>query len=60
MPVKTTAQLANTMQSVSLLSHNVRVAKKKKVKTKDIIGMGVGNVAGTSMIKSTGNIIETL
>ena len=50
-------ELATTMQSVALLGENVKLAKKKKVQVKDMVGVGIKNIIGTSLIKEQANII---
>lgn len=48
--------LVPTMQSVALLSHNLP-RKKKKGKKKGIIGQGVENIVGISLIGVTAKMI---
>ena len=60
MSYKTIANIIPTMQSLALVSHNVKVVKKKKKTTEDIIGLGVGNVVGVSMIKLNADLIGSL
>jgi len=48
------------MQSLALVSHNLKVVKKKKKTTKDMVELGVGNIVGTSMIKINADLISTL
>lgn len=55
-PVNDLLSLAQTGQALALVSHNVGTAKKKKIGTKDIVGLGVGNIVGTSMIRAQGSI----
>jgi len=57
MTAKDIAGLIPTMQSIALVSENVRVAKKKKVKTKDMMELGMKNIVGTSLIKVNADII---
>ena len=57
MTAKNIAGLIPTMQSIALVSENVRVAKKKKVSTKDMVGLGMTNIVGTSMIKINADLI---
>jgi len=60
MSYKTIANLIPTMQSVALVSHNLKKAKKKKQTTKDMIDLGVGNIVGISMIKVNADLIAGL
>ena len=59
MTIKSIASLANTMQAANLVSHNIKFAKKKS-STKDIVDMGVSNIIGISLIKTTGSLIDGL
>jgi len=54
------ANLIPTMQSLALVSHNLKVVKKKKKTTKDMVELGVGNIVGTSMIKINADLIAGL
>jgi len=60
MSYKTIAGLIPTLQSVALVSHNLKVVKKKKPTTKDMVDLGVTNIVGTSMIKINADLIGTL
>ena len=60
MTYQSIAGLIPTMQGVALVSHNVGVAKKKKITTGDMISLGVTNIVGTSLIKSQADIIAGL
>jgi len=51
------ANLIPTIQSVALVSHNLKVLKKKKKKAKDMIELGVTNIVGVSLIKANADII---
>lgn len=43
-----------TLQALALVGENVKVfKKKKKLKTKDIIGLGAKNIIGVNLIKIT-------
>ena len=55
--MKQILNLIPTLQATALLSENVRVAKKKKVDTKDLIGLGVKNIVGTEFIKLESSLI---
>ena len=60
MPTKTLMNLIPTIQSASLVSHNLKVVNKKKKTTKDMIGLGMTNIIGTSLIKAEANLIGEL
>jgi len=60
MSYKVIAGMIPTMQSLALVSHNLKVVKKKKQTTKDMVELGVGNVVGVSMIKINADLISTL
>jgi len=50
-----------TLQATALISHNVsKLSSKKKISTKDILGLGVTNVVGTSLIQATAGITSGL
>ena len=59
MTIKSIASLANTMQAANLVSHNIKFAKKKS-SAKDIVDMGITNIVGVSLIKTTGSLIHDL
>ena len=46
--------------SLGLVGHNIGVVKKKKVSAKDILSLGVTNIVGTSLIRSTAGITAGL
>ena len=52
--------LAQAGQALSLVGEGIRVSKKKKKSTKDIVGLGIKNVVGVSLIKTTGKIASGL
>jgi len=60
MSYKTIAGLIPTMQSVALVSHNLKVVKKKKKSTEDMVELGVGNIVGMEMIKLNAGLIAGL
>ena len=60
MMIQNIMNLIPTMQSVALLSENVRVAKKKKVSTKDLVGLGATNIVGIEFIKLESGLIAGL
>ena len=43
-------------QGLALTAHNLQVAKKKKITSGDILGLGVTNVVGVSLIKDTAGL----
>ena len=57
MSYKAIAGIIPTMQSVALVSHNLKTVKKKKTSAKDMVGLGVTNVVGVSMIKINADLI---
>ena len=48
-----------SIQATSLVSENLKVATKKK-STKEILGLGIKNIVGTSLIKTEADLISTL
>lgn len=56
MTYKKIVGLIPTIQSASLVSHNLKSMKKKQ-STKDMIDLGVTNIVGTSMIKINADLI---
>ena len=60
MPYKTIARLIPTIQATQLVGHNVKIATKKKTNVKDILGLGVTNIVGTSLIQAESQIIGGL
>ncbi len=60
MTIKQIASLIPTIQAAALVGENVRVAKKKKVGTKDLIGLGVKNIVGIEVIKLESGLIAGL
>ena len=60
MTTKQIMSLIPTIQAAALASENVKVAKKKEVKSKDLIGLGVKNVVGIEFIKLESSLIAGL
>jgi hypothetical protein len=60
MTYKAIANLIPTIQSASLVSHNLKSLNKKKTNTKDIVGLGLKNIVGTSLIKVNADLIGSL
>ena len=52
------ARLIPTIQAASLAGHNLKVVNKKNTSAKDIMGLGVTNIIGTSLIKTTADLVE--
>ena len=46
--------------SVAILSENVKFAKKKDIKSKDLIGLGLKNVVGIEFVKLESGLIAGL
>lgn len=47
-------------QSAALAVDNLGLIKKKKISSKDFLKQGVKNIVGISLIRSQGNIIQSL
>lgn len=60
MSYKAIAKLIPTLQAAALAGENLKVVKKKKIKTKDMIGMGTKNIVGISLIKINADLIGDL
>jgi hypothetical protein len=60
MSVKTIAGLIPIMSATALVGENVKVASKKKTTTKDIVGLGMMNIVGTSLIKTQAQMLSGL
>jgi len=60
MSYKDIAKLIPTLQASALAGENLKVVKKKKIKTKDMIGMGTKNIVGISLIKINADLIGDL
>jgi len=52
--------LIPTIQAAALASENVKVVKKKKVGTGDLIGLGAKNIVGIELIKLESGLIAGL
>lgn len=59
-PVKSILNVGLAAQSLALVGENVKLVKKKKVKTKDIVKTGVTNIVGISLLRSQAGIIQSL
>ena len=60
MPYKAIAGLIPTMQSISLVSYNVALAKKKNKTVGDFIKVGTGTIVGTELMRVNANFIGGL
>ena len=58
--VRSLINLAQAAQALALTTEGIRVAKKKKKTTKDILGLGVKNIVGISLIRTTGQVAGNL
>jgi hypothetical protein len=57
MTTKDIANLIPMTMSLALVADNVKtVTKKKPMKTKDMLGMGMKNIIGVSLIQSTAQL----
>jgi len=45
-------RIAPTMSALAMLGENVRVVKKKKKSTKDLVGLATTNIVGISLIRA--------
>ena len=57
---KALLDVARTAQAVALANENLKLTKKKKVTTKKIVGTGVKNIVGISLIKSQADLAALL
>ena len=60
MAIKELLKIAPTLQAASLAGHNLKVAQKKDKQVGDIVGLAVGNIVGTSLIKTQFDLIGAL
>jgi len=60
MTVRQIMNLVPIAHSIAILSENVKVAKKKKVKSKDLIGLGLKNVVGIEFVKLESGLIAAI
>lgn len=58
MATKDIMNLIPTVQAAALLNENVKVSTKKKLKTKEIVGLGVKNLVGVGLIKAEADLIN--
>lgn len=57
--MKNIMNLIPTMQSVALVNENLKATKKKQT-TKSMMGLGMKNIVGTSIIKIESDMIAGL
>lgn len=57
MTAKEIAQMIPSLQAIALVDENIKETKKKK---KDLVGLGVKNIVGTSLIRANAQIINDL
>lgn len=60
MALKDIMNIVPMVQSASLVNENAKFLNKKKVKTKDIVKLGMKNIVGVNLIKAESDIIGTL
>lgn len=48
-----------TIQAAALVGANLKKLKKKRMRTKDIVEMGVGNLVGAALIKESSDFINS-
>jgi hypothetical protein len=58
--VKPILQVGVAAQAIGLAGENIKFVKKKKKKTKDLLGLGITNIAGVSLLKAQSQIIGDL
>ena len=60
MVIKQIMNLVPTLQATALVGENVKVVKKKKVSTEDLVGLGAKNIVGIEFIKLESSLIAGL
>lgn len=60
MTTKDIMNLVPTMHSMALVGENMKVVNKKKKSSKDLIGLGMKNLVGATLIKSEADLIGLL
>lgn len=58
--VKDIMNVSQSMNAMAIASHNLKLAKKKRTTTKDFLGAGMANIAGTSMLQANAYLIGGL
>lgn len=57
---KALLDVARTAQALALTKESLKLAKEKKVKVKKIVGVGVKNIVGISLIKTQADLAALL
>ena len=60
MDIKPILNAAIAAESAALAGENIKVLKKKKITTKDMLKMGMTNTVGISLIKAQADIVGGL
>lgn len=60
MSYKDILKVVPTLQAASLVKHNLEATQKKKLKTNDMVNLGVTNIVGTNLIKIESDFIGRL
>jgi len=53
-------EIVPALHSAQLVNENVKMLEKKRIKTKDVVGLGMKNIVGVSLIKMESDLISTL
>lgn len=56
---KALLRIAPLAMSVMIAENNLKLLKKKKKTTKDLVGQGVKNIVGIEMTKEIANFVES-
>lgn len=60
MDIKPILRTTLIAQSLALAGENLKLVRKKKLKSKDFLSVGVKNIVGASLIKEQTELIEGL
>lgn len=60
MAIKAIMNIVPITMAATLVGENVKVAKKKKITSKDLVKLGVTNIIGTSLIQTQSKLISNL
>ncbi len=60
MPHRAIMRIVPAIQATQLAGENLKIVKKKDIKTEDIVDVGVKNLVGTSLIQAEANLIGHL
>ncbi len=60
MTAKEILRIAPALSSLALVNKSLRLARKKKIRTKDIVDTGVTNIVGTALIHEQSKLVENL